>query len=203
MPNHFQIYTPITVGSTVSGFPRKSIGAEVKLVDIKNLLAGPLKGLKTKVITKTISLTSLTAGLFIAAAVIVGAFILTGNNNESDLVTTQDAMTETPKETQSSSNNAQESAGTIEPTPRIPEQDDNFGNFSSSFELIETTSNYTCSEGEYCSFDSYLSEDPLDIISLAPTQISCPATDFELINSSARWDSRNWENVQQLSLIHI
>ena len=66
-----------------------------------------------------------------------------------------------------------------------------------SFELIETTSNYTCSEGEYCSFDSYLSEDPLDIISLAPKQISCPATDFELINSSARWDSRNWDNVQQ------
>ena len=126
---------------------------------------------KAKVITKTLSFTSLTAGLFIAAAVIVGAFILTSNNNESDLGTTQDAMTETPKETQSSSNNAQESAGTMEPTPRIPEQDDNFGNFSSSFELIETTSNYTCSEGEYCSFDSYLSEDPLDIISLAPKQI--------------------------------
>ena len=158
---------------------------------------------KAKVITKTLSLTSLTAGLFVAAAVIVGAFILTSNNNESDLVTTQDAMTETPKETQSSSNNAQESAGTMEPTPRIPEQDDNFGNFSSSFELIETTSNYTCSEGEYCSFDSYLSEDPLDIISLAPKQISCPATDFELINSSARWDSRNWENVQQIKIYAV
>ena len=81
---------------------------------------------KAKVITKTLSFTSLTASLFIAAAVIVGAFILTSNNNESDLGTTQDAMTETPKETQSSSNNAQESAGTMEPTPRIPEQNDNF-----------------------------------------------------------------------------
>ncbi len=158
---------------------------------------------KAKVITKTLSLTSLTAGLFIAAAVIVGAFMVTGNNNESDPVTTQEVMTETPKETQSSSNNESESAGTMEPTPRIPEQDDNSGNFSSSFELIETTSNYTCSEGEYCSFDSYLSEDPLDIISLVPKQISCPATDFELINSTARWDSRNWDNVQQIKIYAV
>ena len=158
---------------------------------------------KAKVITKTLSFTSLTAGLFIAAAVIVGAFMVTGNNNETDLLTTQEAMTETPKETQSSSDNAQESASTMEPTPRIPEQDDNFGNFSSSFELIEITSNYTCSEGEYCSFDSYLSEDPLDIISLTPKQISCPATDFELINSSARWDSRNWDNVQQIKIYAV
>ena len=158
---------------------------------------------KAKVITKTLSFTSLTAGLFIAAAVIVGAFMVTGNNNETDLLTTQEAMTETPKETQSSSDNAQESASTMEPTPRIPEQDDNFGNFSSSFELIETTSNFTCSEGEYCSFDSYLSEDPLDIISLTPKQISCPATDFELINSSARWDSRNWDNVQQVKIYAV
>ena len=158
---------------------------------------------KAKVITKTLSFTSLTAGLFMAAAVIVGAFMVTGNNNETDLLTTQEAMTETPKETQSSSDNAQESASTMVPTPRIPEQDDNFGNFSSSFELIETTSNFTCSEGEYCSFDSYLSEDPLDIISLAPTQISCPATDFELINSFARWDSRNWENVQQIKIYAV
>ena len=158
---------------------------------------------KAKVITKTLSFTSLTAGLFMAAAVIVGAFMVTGNNNETDLLTTQEAMTETPKETQSSSDNAQESASTMVPTPRIPEQDDNSRNFPSSFELIETTSNYTCSEGEYCSFDSYLSEDPLDIISLTPKQISCPATDFELINSSARWDSRNWDNVQQVKIYAV
>ena len=63
IPSHFQTYTPITVGSTVSGFPRKSIGAEVKLVDIKNLLAGPLKGLKTKVITIPIIAIAVTTGI--------------------------------------------------------------------------------------------------------------------------------------------
>ena len=63
IPNHFQTYTPITVGRTVSGFPRKSIGAEVKLVDIKNLLAGPLKGLNTKVITIPMIAIAVTTGI--------------------------------------------------------------------------------------------------------------------------------------------
>ncbi len=158
---------------------------------------------KAKVISKTVSLTSLTAGLFIAAAVVVGALILTGNNNESNRVTTQEAIIEMPIETQSSSTNGPDSGNTIEPTSPIPEQGNNPGNLSSSFELVETSSDYTCNEGEYCSFDAYLSEDPLDIIRLAPNQVSCPAADFELINSSARWDSRNWSTVQHIKLYAI
>lgn len=158
---------------------------------------------KAKVITKTVSLASLTAGLFIAAAVVTGAFILTGNDNEPSRVTTEAVIIENPTETQSSSNNEPDIGNTIEPISPIPEQDNNPENLSSSFELVETTSNYTCNEGEYCSFDAYLSEDPLDIIRLAPNQISCQAADFELINSSARWDSRNWRNIQQIKLYAI
>ena len=158
---------------------------------------------KAKVITKTVSLSSLTAGLFIAAAVVTGAFILTGNDNEPSRVTTEAVIIENPTETQSSSNNEPDIGNTIEPISPIPEQDNNPENLSSSFELVETTSNYTCNEGEYCSFDAYLSEDPLDIIRLAPNQISCQAADFELINSSARWDSRNWRNIQQIKLYAI
>ncbi len=158
---------------------------------------------KAKVITKTVSLASLTAGLFIAAAVVTGAFIITGNDNQPSRVTTQEVIIENPTETQSSSNNEPDIGNTIEPISPIPEQDNNPENLSSSFELIETTSNYTCNEGEYCSFDAYLSEDPLDIIRLAPNQISCQAADFELINSSARWDSRNWRNIQQIKLYAI
>ena len=158
---------------------------------------------KAKVITKTVSLSSLTAGLFIAAAVVTGAFIITGNDNEPSRVTTQEVIIENPTETQSSSNNEQDIGNTIEPISPIPEQDNNPENLSSSFELVETTSNYTCNEGEYCSFDAYLSEDPLDIIRLTPNQISCQDTDFELINSSARWDSRNWRNIQQIKLYAI
>ena len=158
---------------------------------------------KAKVITKTVSLASLTAGLFIAAAVVTGAFILTGNDNEPSRVTTEEVIIENPTETQSSSNNEPDIGNTIEPISPIPEQDNNPENLSSSFELVETTSNYTCNEGEYCSFDAYLSEDPLDIIRLAPNQISCQAADFELINSSARWDSRNWRNIQQIKLYAI
>ena len=158
---------------------------------------------KAKVITKTVSLASLTAGLFIAAAVVTGAFILTGNDNEPSRVTTQEVIIENPTETQSSSNNEPDIGNTIEPISPIPEQDNNPENLSSSFELVETTSNYTCNEGEYCSFDAYLSEDPLDIIRLTPNQISCQGTDFELINSSARWDSRNWRNIQQIKLYAI
>ena len=158
---------------------------------------------KAKVITKTVSLASLTAGLFIAAAVVTGAFILTGNDNEPSRVTTEAVIIENPTETQSSSNNEPDIGNTIEPISPIPEQDNNPENLSSSFELIETTSNYTCNEGEYCSFDAYLSEDPLDIIRLTPNQISCQDTDFELINSSARWDSRNWRNIQQIKLYAI
>ena len=158
---------------------------------------------KAKVITKTVSLSSLTAGLFIAAAVVTGAFIITGNDNEPSRVTTEAVIIENPTETQSSSNNEPDIGNTIEPISPIPEQDNNPENLSSSFELVETTSNYTCNEGEYCSFDAYLSEDPLDIIRLAPNQISCQAADFELINSSARWDSRNWRNIQQIKLYAI
>ena len=158
---------------------------------------------KAKVVTKTVSLASLTAGLFIAAAVVTGAFILTGNDNEPSRVTTEAVIIENPTETQSSSNNEPDIGNTIEPISPIPEQDNNPENLSSSFELVETTSNYTCNEGEYCSFDAYLSEDPLDIIRLAPNQISCQAADFELINSSARWDSRNWRNIQQIKLYAI
>ena len=158
---------------------------------------------KAKVITKTVSLASLTAGLFIAAAVVTGAFIITGNDNEPSRVTTQEVIIENPTETQSSSNNEPDIGNTIEPISPIPEQDNNPENLSSSFELVETTSNYTCNEGEYCSFDAYLSEDPLDIIRLTPNQISCQDTDFELINSSARWDSRNWRNIQQIKLYAI
>ena len=158
---------------------------------------------KAKVITKTVSLASLTAGLFIAAAVVTGAFIITGNDNEPSRVTTQEVIIENPTETQSSSNNEPDIGNTIEPISPIPEQDNNPENLSSSFELIETTSNYTCNEGEYCSFDAYLSEDPLDIIRLTPNQIFCQDTDFELINSSARWDSRNWRNIQQIKLYAI
>ena len=158
---------------------------------------------KAKVITKTVSLSSLTAGLFIAAAVVTGAFIITGNDNEPSRVTTQEVIIENPTETQSSSNNEPNIGNTIEPISPIPEQDNNPENLSSSFELVETTSNYTCNEGEYCSFDAYLSEDPLDIIRLTPNQISCQDTDFELINSSARWDSRNWRNIQQIKLYAI
>ena len=158
---------------------------------------------KAKVITKTVSLASLTAGLFIAAAVVTGAFILTGNDNEPSRVTTEAVIIENPTETQSSSNNEPDIGNTIEPISPIPEQDNNPENLSSSFELVETASNYTCNEGEYCSFDAYLSEDPLDIIRLAPNQISCQAADFELINSSARWDSRNWRNIQQIKLYAI
>ena len=158
---------------------------------------------KAKVITKTVSLSSLTAGLFIAAAVVTGAFIITGNDNEPSRVTTQEVIIENPTETQSSSNNEPDIGNTIEPISPIPEQDNNPENLSSSFELVETTSNYTCNEGEYCSFDAYLSEDPLDIIRLTPNQISCQDTDFELINSSARWDSRNWRNIQQIKLYAI
>ena len=158
---------------------------------------------KAKVITKTVSLASLTAGLFIAAAVVTGAFIITGNDNQPSRVTTQEVIIENPTETQSSSNNEPDIGNTIEPISPIPEQDNNPENLSSSFELIETTSNYTCNEGEYCSFDAYLSEDPLDIIRLTPNQISCQDTDFELINSSARWDSRNWRNIQQIKLYAI
>ena len=158
---------------------------------------------KAKVITKTVSLASLTAGLFIAAAVVTGAFILTGNDNEPSRVTTEAVIIENTTETQSSSNNEPDIGNTIEPISPIPEQDNNPENLSSSFELVETTSNYTCNEGEYCSFDAYLSEDPLDIIRLAPNQISCQAADFELINSSARWDSRNWRNIQQIKLYAI
>ena len=158
---------------------------------------------KAKVITKTVSLASLTAGLFIAAAVVTGAFIITGNDNQPSRVTTQEVIIENPTETQSSSNNEPDIGNTIEPISPIPEQDNNPENLSSSFELVETTSNYTCNEGEYCSFDAYLSEDPLDIIRLAPNQISCQAADFELINSSARWDSRNWRNIQQIKLYAI
>ncbi len=158
---------------------------------------------KAKVITKTVSLASLTAGLFIAAAVVTGAFIITGNDNEPSRVTTQEVIIENPTETQSSSNNEPDIGNTIEPISPIPEQDNNPENLSSSFELVETTSNYTCNEGEYCSFDAYLSEDPLDIIRLTPNQISCQGTDFELINSSARWDSRNWRNIQQIKLYAI
>ena len=158
---------------------------------------------KAKVITKTVSLASLTAGLFIAAAVVTGAFILTGNDNEPSRVTTEAVIIENPTETQSSSNNEPDIGNTIEPISPIPEQENNPENLSSSFELVETTSNYTCNEGEYCSFDAYLSEDPLDIIRLAPNQISCQAADFELINSSARWDSRNWRNIQQIKLYAI
>ena len=159
--------------------------------------------IKAKVVTKTVSLASLTAGLFIAAAVVTGAFILTGNDNEPSRVTTEAVIIENPTETQSSSNNEPDIGNTIEPISPIPEQDNNPENLSSSFELVETTSNYTCNEGEYCSFDAYLSEDPLDIIRLAPNQISCQAADFELINSSARWDSRNWRNIQQIKLYAI
>ncbi|MEC7366654.1 MAG: RNA polymerase sigma factor [Actinomycetota bacterium] len=158
---------------------------------------------KAKVITKTVSLSSLTAGLFIAAAVVTGAFIITGNDNEPSRVTTQEVIIENPTETQSSSNNEPDIGNTIEPISPIPEQDNNPENLSSSFELVETTSNYTCNEGEYCSFDAYLSEDPLDIIRLTPNQISCQGSDFELINSSARWDSRNWRNIQQIKLYAI
>ena len=158
---------------------------------------------KAKVITKTVSLSSLTAGLFIAAAVVTGAFIITGNDNEPSRVTTEAVIIENPTETQSSSNNEPDIGNTIEPISPIPEQENNPENLSSSFELVETTSNYTCNEGEYCSFDAYLSEDPLDIIRLAPNQISCQAADFELINSSARWDSRNWRNIQQIKLYAI
>ena len=158
---------------------------------------------KAKVISKAVSLASLTAGLFIAAAVVTGAFILTGNDNEPSRVTTEAVIIENPTETQSSSNNEPDIGNTIEPISPIPEQDNNPENLSSSFELVETTSNYTCNEGEYCSFDAYLSEDPLDIIRLAPNQISCQAADFELINSSARWDSRNWRNIQQIKLYAI
>ena len=158
---------------------------------------------KAKVITKTVSLSSLTAGLFIAAAVVTGAFIITGNDNEPSRVTTQEVIIENSTETQSSSNNEPDIGNTIEPISPIPEQENNPENLSSSFELVETTSNYTCNEGEYCSFDAYLSEDPLDIIRLAPNQISCQAADFELINSSARWDSRNWRNIQQIKLYAI
>ena len=158
---------------------------------------------KAKVITKTVSLASLTAGLFIAAAVVTGAFIITGNDNQPSRVTTQEVIIENPTETQSSSNNEPDIGNTIEPISPIPEQDNNPENLSSSFELVETTSNYTCNEGEYCSFDAYLSEDPLDIIRLTPNQISCQGTDFELINSSARWDSRNWRNIQQIKLYAI
>ncbi len=158
---------------------------------------------KAKVITKTVSLASLTAGLFIAAAVVTGAFIITGNDNQPSRVTTQEVIIENPTETQSSSNNEPDIGNSIEPISPIPEQDNNPENLSSSFELIETTSNYTCNEGEYCSFDAYLSEDPLDIIRLTPNQISCQDTDFELINSSARWDSRNWRNIQQIKLYAI
>ena len=158
---------------------------------------------KAKVITKTVSLASLTAGLFIAAAVVTGAFIITSNDNEPSRVTTEAVIIENPTETQSSSNNEPDIGNTIEPISPIPEQDNNPENLSSSFELVETTSNYTCNEGEYCSFDAYLSEDPLDIIRLAPNQISCQAADFELINSSARWDSRNWRNIQQIKLYAI
>ena len=158
---------------------------------------------KAKVITKTVSLSSLTAGLFIAAAVVTGAFIITGNDNEPSRVTTQEVIIENPTETQSSSNNEPDIGNTIEPISPIPEQDNNPENLSSSFELVETTSNYTCNEGEYCSFDAYLSEDPLDIIRLTPNQISCQDTDFELINSSARWDSRNWRNIKQIKLYAI
>ena len=158
---------------------------------------------KAKVITKTVSLSSLTAGLFIAAAVVTGAFIITDNDNEPSRVTTQEVIIENPTETQSSSNNEPDIGNTIEPISPIPEQDNNPENLSSSFELVETTSNYTCNEGEYCSFDAYLSEDPLDIIRLTPNQISCQDTDFELINSSARWDSRNWRNIQQIKLYAI
>ena len=158
---------------------------------------------KAKVITKTVSLASLTAGLFIAAAVVTGAFIITGNDNQPSRVTTQEVIIENPTETQSSSNNEPDIGNTIEPISPIPEQDNNPENLSSSFELVETTSNYTCNEGEYCSFDAYLSEDPLDIIRLTPNQISCQDTDFELINSSARWDSRNWRNIQQIKLYAI
>ncbi len=158
---------------------------------------------KAKVITKTVSLSSLTAGLFIAAAVVTGAFIITGNDNEPSRVTTQEVIIENPTETQSSSNNEPDIGNTIEPISPIPEQDNNPENLSSSFELVETTSNYTCNEGEYCSFDAYLSEDPLDIIRLTPNQISCQDTDFELINSSARWDSRTWRNIKQIKLYAI
>ena len=158
---------------------------------------------KAKVITKTVSLSSLTAGLFIAAAVVTGAFIITGNDNEPSQVTTQEVIIENPTETQSSSNNEPDIGNTIEPISPIPEQDNNPENLSSSFELVETTSNYTCNEGEYCSFDAYLSEDPLDIIRLTPNQISCQDTDFELINSSARWDSRTWRNIKQIKLYAI
>ena len=158
---------------------------------------------KAKVITKTVSLASLTAGLFIAAAVVTGAFIITGNDNEPSRVTTQEVIIENPTETQSSSNNEPDIGNTIQPISPIPEQDNNPENLSSSFELVETTSNYTCNEGEYCSFDAYLSEDPLDIIRLTPNQIFCQDTDFELINSSARWDSRNWRNIQQIKLYAI
>ena len=158
---------------------------------------------KAKVITKTVSLSSLTAGLFIAAAVVTGAFILTGNDNEPSRVTTEAVIIENPTEPQSSSNNEPDIGNSIEPISPIPEQDNNPENLSSSFELVETTSNYTCNEGEYCSFDAYLSEDPLDIIRLAPNQISSQAADFELINSSARWDSRNWRNIQQIKLYAI
>ena len=157
---------------------------------------------KAKVITKTVSLASLTAGLFIAAAVVTGAFILTGNDNEPSRVTTEVVIIENPTETQSSSNNEPDIGNTIEPISPIPEQDNNPENLSSSFELVETTL-ITWNEGEYCSFDAYLSEDPLDIIRLAPNQISCQAADFELINSSARWDSRNWRNIQQIKLYAI
>ena len=158
---------------------------------------------KAKVITKTVSLASLTAGLFIAAAVVTGAFIITDNDNEPSRVTTQEVIIENPTETQSSSNNEPDIGNTIEPISPIPEQDNNPENLSSSFELVETTSDYTCNEGEYCSFDAYLSEDPLDIIRLTPNQIFCQDTDFELINSSARWDSRNWRNIQQIKLYAI
>ena len=80
---------------------------------------------KAKVITKTVSLSSLTAGLFIAAAVVTGAFILTGNDNEPSRVTTQEVIIENPTETQSSSNNEPDIGNTIEPISPIPEQENN------------------------------------------------------------------------------
>ena len=153
---------------------------------------------RTSLITKPLPVRKLFMGTVFVAAVLTGVLIATANtNNESETISPAEPIKEIATVESPTSPELLQGEDKEPPEPQQPNRD-TVWNYPTDPELVETTQNYTCIEGDYCSFDAFLSQDPLDIVTLSYDRPACLGQELQSDNDSIRWDSRTWESVQKI-----
>lgn len=163
---------------------------------------------KTTVISKSISAFLLaTSVAVIATAIVIGSFLAFGSDGEPIITINNTEVSANSVSPSDSETVNDETEGEIvededqESSTNTPNS--NIETFTSDFRIIQSEMDLTCIEGDYCSFTAYLSDNPLDIISLIPGQVECLGSEITGPKIAAKWDPRNWESRQHIQFLAI